>query len=139
MKLTKGAQRGALPLSLHPPLPPPHASGTVVSTGDSFAPQHLQQSLEKCSIITLGGEELLTSREKRSGGLFNTRQCYTASLPLTSKNFQAQNVNAPVFEKLCPSPLTLKIDYVQMVSSCSIQVLNSPLGFQSALHHWFLS
>lgn len=87
----------------------------------------------------LGVKNCWHLERRGQGGAVQHLTMHTPSSPLTSKNFPAQNVNTPEFEKLCPSPLTLKIDYVQMVSSCSIQVLNSPLGFQSALHHWFLS
>lgn len=46
-----------------------------------------------------------------------------------AKNYLAQVVDAAEFEKLCPSPLIPKDDYVQIVGNCLNQVLNYPLGF----------
>ena len=94
---------------------------------------HLAGSVILILIVTLWDEDLLASR-----GLEHSSASQTAldctRLPLTpNKEFPAQNVSTT----FCPSPLTPKIEYVQIVGSCLNQILNSPLVFQSAFGHQF--
>lgn len=82
------------------------------------------QCLKKVLIVTVGDGGLRACCGQRPGMPSNTYKP-----PHPKQELSSPDVITAEFEKPCPSPLILKVDYVQIVGNCLNQVLNYPLTF----------